>query len=290
MQRFKKISTAIALLALSTVIGVAAVRADSVVALPVAAYDYSFTTGTLSTSFATISLSITNNVPRIILSDPKPPDPHNGATFFGTAKPEHICLTDDVTANTACDTVVFTQSECTGPQTGGGPPGCNQAAGTLNFGGFAMYTIKGDTLDQVTNLATNYYIPSPGSCGGGSPRWTFTMVNSAGNFAGDIWAYFGSTPIQDGNCASNTWSNPDSGMNFATDAAGFRWDSSQICPGTQINDYSGAVACANTNGLTIANVFLVTDGGWDTAAAPPPAQTQTVYFQNIQVNSVTRFP
>jgi hypothetical protein len=34
--------------------------------------------------------------------------------------------------------------------------------------------------------------------------------------------------------------------NFAADSAGLRWDTSQICPGTFYNNYSGAVTCADS--------------------------------------------
>jgi hypothetical protein len=283
MRSIKKLSTASVLVALSMVVGITSVKGDLVTAPTVAAYDYDFTTGTLSTSYATITFSTINNIPQIVFSDPKPPDPANGATFFGVAKPIHFCDSSGV-----CDTVVFTQSACTGAQTGGGPPGCNEAAGTLTFGDFFMYSAKGDTLSQITNLATRYYIPTPDSCGVGSPRWTFTMVNSAGSFVGDIWAYIGPTPSF-GGCLSNTWTNPDSGINYATDSAGNRWD------GTPVGCLYGTTftvikTCADAKGLTIANVFLSTDGGGSATAAPPPTETQTVYFQSIQVNSVTRFP
>ena len=283
MRSIKKLSTAIALLALSMVVGVTSVKGDLVIAPTVASYDYDFTTGTLSMSYATITVSTINNMPHIVFSDPKPPDPHNGATFFGTAKPVHFCDSSGI-----CDTVVFTQSVCTGAQTGGVPPGCSEAAGTLTFGGFVMYTVKGDVLSQITNLATKYYIPSPDSCGGGSPRWTFTMVNSAGSFVGDIWAYIGPVSSFAG-CLSNTWTNPDSGTNYAADSAGGRWDGTQVgCP--YGSTFTVMKTCADAKGLIIANVFLVTDSGWSPTAAPPPSQTQTVYFQSIQVNSVTRFP
>ena len=115
------------------------------------------------------------------------------------------------------------------------------------------------------------------------------MVNSAGSVVGDIWTYFGVVPIKDGGCVPNTWTgNPDSGLNYATDSAGPRWDGSPVgCP--SYVTFSIVKACADTMGLTIANVFLVTDGGFDVAASGSSG-TQTVYFQSIQVNGVTRFP
>src|SRR5712664_1355419 len=275
MRSIKKLSAAITIQALSMVVAVTSVTGDFVIAPTVAAYDYDFTTGALSTSYATITFSTVNNMPQIVFSDPKPPDPANGATFFGVAKPVHFCDSSGV-----CDTVVFTQSACTGAQTGGGPPGCNEAAGTLTFGDFVMYTAKGDTLNQITNLATRYYIPSPDSCGVGSPRFTLPMSDGK-----NIFVYIGPVPSFVG-CTPNTWSNPDSGTNYATDTAGNRWDVSQLtssnptlCPGSY-TVYTVAVACANSLGLTISATFLSTDGGGSATAAPPPTQTQTVYFQS----------
>jgi hypothetical protein len=81
---------------------------------------------------------------------------------------------------------------------------------------------------------------------------------------------------------------PTPGMWFSTgqpasDAAGLRWDTSQLCPGTFYNTYSGAVLCANTLGLRISAILVSTDGGWNTG-------NQAFLFQQVQTNNVTRFP
>ena len=76
--------------------------------------------------------------------------------------------------------------------------------------------------------------------------------------------------------------------NLATNAAGLRWDTSLICPGTFYNTYSGAIACANSFNLTINSIFVSTDGGW--FGPHQGMTTQTILFKGIQVNGVTRFP
>jgi hypothetical protein len=81
---------------------------------------------------------------------------------------------------------------------------------------------------------------------------------------------------------------PTPGMWFSTgqlasDAAGLRWDTSQLCPGTFYNTYSGAVLCADTLGLRVSAILVSTDGGWNT-------RNQEFLFQQVQTNNVTRFP
>jgi hypothetical protein len=77
---------------------------------------------------------------------------------------------------------------------------------------------------------------------------------------------------------------------MASDTAGLRWDDSQLACGTFYQLYSQAVVCANSLGLTIVSVSIITDGGWSGTNAGPSGSGQTFYFQNIQVNQVTRFP
>jgi len=53
-------------------------------------YNYDFVTGALIPGTATATALVINNALLTVISDPTPPDPANGATFFGTAKPEHL--------------------------------------------------------------------------------------------------------------------------------------------------------------------------------------------------------
>jgi hypothetical protein len=69
--------------------------------------------------------------------------------------------------------------------------------------------------------------------------------------------------------------------------AGLRKGTSQICPGSFYNLYSGVVAC--TAGLTINAIIRITDAGWFGPNAGT-ASGQTLLFQEIQWNRVTRFP
>ncbi len=242
-------------------------------------YNYDFVTGALIPGTATATALVINNAFLTVISDPTPPDPANGATFFGTAKPEHFCDSSGI-----CDTVVYEQSVCPTPT----PPATSCfAAGTFTFGGFVTRNVKGDTLDQLTYLASQYYIQY-GCDGGGSPRFQIDMSNGK-----NIFVYFGTYPAFADCVPSNTWqpacpTTQCATPNMASDSAGLRWDSTQI-GGPFYGTYSEAVTLANAQGLTISSVSVITDGGWSNGNAGT-ANGQTFLFQNIQVNGVTRFP
>jgi len=279
MRSIKKLSTAIALVALSMVIGVTSVRGDS--STPVnyfganftsvtttLSYNYDFLTGALVPGTATATALAINNIFLTRVSDPTPPDSRNGATFFGTAEPVHFC-----DSNGVCDTVVYEQSV--------------SQPGIFTFGGFVTRNVKGDTLDQLTYLASQYYIQY-GCDGGGSPRFQIDMSN--GN---NIFVYFGTYPAFADCLPSNTWQPACPATqcvtpNMASDSAGLRWDSTQI-GGPFYGTYSTAVTLANSQGLTISSVSVITDGGWSNGNAGT-SNGQTFYFQSVQVNGVTRFP
>src|SRR2546425_8432776 len=240
-------------------------------------YNYDFLTGALTLGTATATSLAINHILLTVISDPTPPDPTNGATFFGTAKPEHFC-----DSNGVCDTVVYEQSVC-----GSGYPTCF-SDNTFTFGGFVTRNVKGDTLGQLTYLASQYYIQH-GCDGGGSPRVQIDMSNSK-----NIFVYFGSFPAFADCTPSNTWqpacpAAQCASPNMASDSAGLRWDDSQLTCGTFYQTYSEAVTCANTLGLTISSVSVITDGGWSGTNAGT-ANGQTFLFRSIQVNGATRFP
>lgn len=241
-------------------------------------FNYDFLSGGLSPGTATATALAVNNIMVTSVSDPTPPDSRHGATFFGTAEPEHFC---DVSGT--CDTVVYQQSVC---PTYPSPTTCF-TAGTFTFGGFVTRNVKGDTLDQLTYLASQYYIQY-GCDGGGSPRFQIDMSN--GN---SIFVYFGTYPAFADCTPSNTWqpacpATQCATPNMASDSAGLRWDSTQI-GGTFYGTYSQAVTLANTQGLTISSVSVITDGGWSNGNVGT-ANGQTFVFRSIQINSTTRFP
>lgn len=305
MRSIKKLSTAIVLLALSLVVGVTSVKGDS--STPVnyigvsfspiittVSYNYDFLTGAVTQGTATATALAINNVFLTVVSDPASSHSNNGfGTFFGTARPVQF----------QGDEVVNTTSVCPGFPATTGPPSFTPTClvdGTLTFGGFIVVHSFNGPLNQVTELASQYYLQK-GTCGGGSPR--FTLTTSAGSNH-NIFVYFGPSksflP-----CRSGAWTNPDSGVNFANDLTekGPRWDVNQLktdpthgfvstalCDSQPfVTTYSGAVACANSLGLTIDVIFLVTDSAWQPTAGAPNG-VQTVLFRSIQVNSVTRFP
>lgn len=236
-------------------------------------YNYDWSTGTLTPGTATGTVFSTANVMQNLVSDPTPPDPPNGfGTFIGTARP--------VKSPTGGGAVLYEQSIC-----GTGYPTCF-ADGTFTYGYMVMYPLRGSTLDQLTDLETMYYVDDGAlgsNCfGGGSPRFDILMSN--GN---EIHVYFGTYPAFADCPPKNQWLATG---NFATDTAGPRWDTSQVCPGTFYNVYSGAVACANAAGLAINAILVSTDGGWFGTNQGPNGTGQTFLFQEIRTNQVTRFP
>ncbi|HWC72749.1 MAG TPA: hypothetical protein VG454_02355 [Gemmatimonadales bacterium] len=226
-------------------------------------YNYDWETGELTEGTATGSVSSTTNALEARIVDPSPPDPNGFGTFIGTAHPTRF----------DGETVVYTQSSCPS-----WPLFTCLADGTFTFGYMVMYNLRNKPLDDLTYLATMYNIQS-GDCGGGSPR--FGVVMSSGQ---EIHVYIGEPPAFTG-CVTNSWQATG---NFATDLAGLRWDTSQICPGTFYNTYSGAIACADAAGLVINSIWVGVDGAWSSGGAPDG--NQTVLFKEIQVNNVTRFP
>jgi hypothetical protein len=224
-------------------------------------FNYDWSTGAITAGTATVSILSTANVFTAHVSAPAPKDPNGYGTFIGTAHPERF----------NGQTVVYTQSAC--PT---GYPTCF-SDGTFTYGYMVLYNVRGSTLDHLTTLATNYNVQA-GCFGGGSPRFSIIMSDNS-----EIFVYLGTSPNFT-DCPPPAWQATG---NLATDSAGLRWDTSQVCTGTFYNNYSGAIACANLHGLTISAIFLSTDGGW---SGTNPATTQTILFHGIQVNSVTRFP
>jgi len=241
-------------------------------------YNYDWATGTMTLGTATASVYSTQNVLTSQVADPTPPEPNGYGTFLGTARP--------VKSPTGGGAVLYEQSVC-----GTGYPTCF-ADGTFTYGDMVMYPLRGATLDQLTNLQTDYYVDdgaAGSNCfGGGSPR--FDIVVSNGTEIGplsEIHVYLGTSPSFSDCPAENTWLSTG---NFATDLAGVRWDTSQVCPGTFYNTYSGAVACANALGYKINAILVSTDGGWSGTNQGPNGTGQTFLFRNIQTNQLTRFP
>ncbi len=238
-------------------------------------YNYDWSSGTLTMGTATASVSSTQNVLANSVSDPTPPDPNGYGTFIGTARP--------VKSPTGGGAVLYEQSVCAD-----GYPTC-LSDGSLTYGDMVMYPLRGATLDQLTTLQTDYYVdggnPSSNCFGGGSPRFSILVSNGTGTLP-EIQVYLGTFPDFNDCPTKNMWSSTG---NFAMDSAGLRWDTSQLCPGTFYNTYSGAVTCANSLGYTINAIFLITDGGWSGTNAGTTTG-QTFLFRNIQVNQVTRFP
>jgi hypothetical protein len=241
-------------------------------------YNYDWSAGTMTLGTAIGSVHSTQSILANQVADPTPPDPNGYGTFIGTARP--------VKSPTGGGAVLYEQSVC-----GSGYPTCF-ADGTFTYGDMVMYPLRGATLDQLTNLETDYYVDdgaAGSNCfGGGSPR--FDIVVSNGTETGslpEIHVYLGTYPAFNDCPAKNMWLPTG---NFATDLAGQRWDTSLLCPGTFYNTYSGAVTCANGLGYKINAILVSTDGGWSGTNQGPNGTGQTFLFRNIQTNQITRFP
>lgn len=228
--------------------------------------NYNWSTGTLTPGTASASVFSTANAVQNSVADPSPPDPNGYGTFLGTAGPTQ--------SPTGRGAVLFEQSLCAA-----GYPNC-LTDGSLTYGYMVMYPLRGDTLDQLTNLATEYYVEN-GCFGGGSPRFSIVMSNAV-NKNKEVQVYIGTPPAFNDCPTRDTWQPTG---NLATDSAGTRWDTSQI-GGSFYSTYSAAVALADAQGYKIDEIILGTDGGWD----PTTGGNQTFLFQKIQTNGLTRFP
>ena len=235
-------------------------------------HNYDWSTGTMTLGTATASVYSAQNILANSVADPTPPDPNGFGTFIGTARP--------VKSPTGGGAVLFEQSV-----RGSGFPTCF-SDGTFSFGHMVMYPLRGETLDQLTNLQTMYYVQS-GCFGGGSPRFSIVVANGTqtGTLPEIQYISVHLLTLPTVHPAIRGFQRAVS----ATDLAGLRWDTSQLCPGTFYNTYSGAVACANSLGYKINATVLATDGGWFGSNAGP-GMGQAFLFRNIQTNPVTRFP
>jgi len=284
MQINRMINISGGILVLSMVLGVVSVAGASTTSLPLnllpltttISYDYDYLTGILTPGTLTATDLAFGNMIFTVVADPSPHS-NGGGTFFGTGRP----------VNFQGDEVVYTASVCT-------PfPSCSSS---LTFGGFVVNHHFNAPLSSLTTIASQFYLPSTSGgtgsdCAVGSPRFSLTTSLGANK---NIFVYLGelptgSYPTGQGGCTKDTWTGENSGMNLATASAGLVWDTSQLCTGTQLNTYAGAVSCADGLGATINAIFVVIDGGYN-AIATGGSGTQIVYFRSLQVNSETRFP
>ena len=146
----------------------------------------------------------------------------------------------------------------------------NASGSGLTFGGANLSVPAGMTVNQLTNLATDYMFTAA-SCGGGSPRFQLNMTTATGSK--NIQIYLGPYPSY-ANCAQNIWT---SSGNLVT-AASFV-DTSQLPGGTFYDTWTSALAKYGTFPLT--GIQLVTDSSWSFGA------TQTVIVDNVMINADT---
>ena len=194
-------------------------------------YNYNWSDGTMTVGTASARVSSAQSVLQNNVSDPTPPDPNGLRNIYRyrttgkvAARDEERCFLSSLSALT-------------------GYPIC-LSDGTLTYGDMVMYTLRGDTLDQLTNLQTDYYVEH-GCFGGGSPRFQIVVTNATGE-----QNIFGLSR----NSALRLWIALRQARGWvlsstASDAAGY----SLMIPlnfgdtrGTFYNTYSGAEnACAN---------------------------------------------
>ncbi|HZT93731.1 MAG TPA: hypothetical protein VE985_04555 [Gaiellaceae bacterium] len=227
--------------------------------------NYDWSTGAVTPGTASASVYSSANAVQNAVHDPSPPDPNGYGTFLGTARP--------VKSPTGGGSVLFEQSTCIT-----GFPTC-LSDGSLTYGYMVMYPLRGSLLSQLTNLATDYYREN-GCFSGGSPRFSIVMSNGV-NQNREVQVYLGTFPAFNDCPPQETWLSTG---NLVTDPQ-LRWDSSQI-GGTFYGTYSEAATLADTQGYTIDEIILGTDGGW----SPGSGGNQSFLFRNIQMNGLTRFP
>jgi hypothetical protein len=142
----------------------------------------------------------------------------------------------------------------------------NVAGAGQTFGGVNFTIPAGMTLNQLTNLATDYMFTAS-SCGGGSPRF---QINIDGK---NIFVYLGPPPSYTG-CAQNIWT---SSGNLVTAAS--LVDTQQLPAGSPYDPWTSALAKYGTH--TVTGIQLVTDSSWFFGA------TQTVVVDNAMINATT---
>jgi hypothetical protein len=147
----------------------------------------------------------------------------------------------------------------------------SNVAGTgQTFGGVNFVIPAAMTLNQLTNLSTDYMFTAQ-SCGGGSPRF---QINIDGK---NIFVYLGPFPNYT-NCAQNIWT---SSGNLVTAASVV--DTSQLPGGTFYDTWTSALAKYGTHAVT--GIQLVTDSSW--FFNQPVGATQTVVVDNAMINATT---
>jgi hypothetical protein len=147
----------------------------------------------------------------------------------------------------------------------------SNVAGTgQTFGGVNFVIPAAMTLNQLTNLSTDYMFTAQ-SCGGGSPRF---QINIDGK---NIFVYLGPFPNYT-NCAQNIWT---SSGNLVTAASVV--DTSQLPSGTFYDTWTSALAKYGTHAVT--GIQLVTDSSW--FFNQPVGATQTVVVDNAMINATT---
>jgi len=150
------------------------------------------------------------------------------------------------------NTAVELRSIATGPQ-------------TATFGGIDFDTPAGMTVNQLSNLSTDYMF-RVGSCGGGAPRF---QVNVDGR---NVFVYIGPPPNYTV-CPTGGWSNTGNLLTFPV-------DTSQFVGGTFYDTWAHFVSLYGTHPIT--GIQLVTDGGWAVAGG-----IQTVQVDNVMINNTT---
>ncbi|HWT56138.1 MAG TPA: hypothetical protein VN031_03865 [Candidatus Microsaccharimonas sp.] len=153
----------------------------------------------------------------------------------------------------------------------GGNPGTavQMVSDSTHTDGGVDYTVpSGMTLNQLTNLGTDYKITA-GDCAGGSPRF---QLNIGGK---NVFVYIGPSPSYTG-CTVGSWVSTGN----LTLSADTRFDTSQYAGGNFYSTFAQAQALLGDQVVT--GVQLVTDAGWAVSGG-----NQTVLADNTQINDTT---
>jgi hypothetical protein len=164
----------------------------------------------------------------------------------------------------------------------------------FGYGNIDIKVPQALTFADIQRLQADFAM-AWGTCAGGSPRFQINVI-PPGSAAGDenqnarnIFVYFGTLPSSGVNACPEAQSREANTTNY-TNASNpeaqtpGRYDTSQIVPGTQVNNYAGALAiCA---ACPVVGIQIVVDGGW--SQAPADFEQQAV-VDNVQVNDQTFF-
>ena len=146
--------------------------------------------------------------------------------------------------------------------------GVDLTSDASSYSGVGFTPSSGTTFGSIATLSTDYNVGAS-DCGGGAPRFEIDLASGK-----SVFVYFGPTPISNpGNCFYG-WQKTGNviGMNDG------RWDTSQVCAGTQITTYTAALSCVGAS-AAVSFISVVVDAGYTATRG------QDVTISNFKINN-----